>query len=146
MKKRAFALAVGLLLSLAAAGVCYAQRPSMLGVTIPFAFQVGNKTLPAGEYRVESLLTGDGNNFQLIRRTDCGASVIVMTMVADSSGAKSQPALIFNQYGNSYFLSQIWTGAEQGRQLSKSKREQEAALGQVRTEVALLAYPSSVRP
>ncbi len=143
MKKQAFALAVGLLLSLAATGVCYAQQPALVG-NIPFAFQVGNKTLPAGEYRVQSMSTGS-RDVQLICQKD-GDALTVLTIAVDSKDGKSEPGLIFNQYGNSYFLSQIWTGAEQGRQLSKSKREQEAALGQVRTEVALLAYPSSVRP
>ncbi|MFY9532072.1 MAG: hypothetical protein WBC04_21340 [Candidatus Acidiferrales bacterium] len=145
MKKQAFALAVGLLLSSGAASVCYAQRTTV-GVNIPFAFQVDNKTLPAGEYQVWTLPTGDGNYRQLIQRTDCSASVIVMTLTADSKDARSEPKLVFNQYGNSYFLSQIWTEAGPGRQLLKSKREKEAALSGARTEVALLAQPSPVKP
>jgi hypothetical protein len=144
MKKQAFALAVGLLVSMGAASVCYAQQPALVG-NIPFAFQVGNKTLPAGEYRVQSMSTGS-RDVQLIRQTDGDALTVVLTMAVDSKDGKSQPELIFNHYGNSYFLSQIWTGAGQGRELLKSKREKEAALGQVRTEVALLAYPSSAKP
>jgi hypothetical protein len=144
MKKQAFALAVGLLVSMGAAGVCYAQRPA-LGANIPFAFQVGDKTLPAGEYRVQSMSTGSGE-VQLIRQKDGDALMVVSTMAVDPKDGKSEPQLIFNHYGNSYFLSQIWDGVGQGRELSKSKREKEAALGQVRTEVALLAYPSSARP
>jgi hypothetical protein len=144
MKKQAFAMVVGLLLSIAAASVCYAQRPA-LGTNIPFAFQVGDKTLPAGEYRVQSMSAGSGD-VQLIRQTDGDALTVVLTMAVDPKDGKSEPQLIFNHYGNSYFLSQIWTGAGQGRELSKSKREKEAALGQVRTEVALLAYPSSAQP
>jgi hypothetical protein len=144
MKKQAFALAVGLLLSMGAASVCYAQQPA-LGVNIPFAFQVGDKTLPAGEYRVKSMSTASGD-VQLIRQTDGSALTVVLTMAVDSKDGKSEPELTFNQYGNSYFLSQIWDGVGQGRELSKSKREKETALGQVRTEVALLAYPSSARP
>ncbi len=144
MKKQAFALAVGLLVSIAVVGVCYAQQP-LLGVNIPFAFQVGDKTLPAGEYWVQPLPSG-ADSLQIIRHKDGSASMIVLTKAADSKDAKSEPELIFNQYGNSYFLSQIWTGDGQGRELSKSKREKEAALGQVRNEVALLAHPSAVRP
>lgn len=143
MKKQILAVAVGLLLT--TAGVCYAQQLG-LGVNIPFAFQVDNKTLPAGEYQVRTLPGGDGNSLQLIERTDCSAAVLVMTMAADSKDAKSEPELVFNQYGNSYFLSQIWTGAGPGRQLSKSKREKEVALSEAMTDVALLAHPSLVKP
>jgi hypothetical protein len=144
MKKQAFALAVGLLVSIAVAGVCHAQQP-VLGTNIPFAFQVGDKTLPAGEYSVKSMSNGT-SDVQLIRQKHGDALTVVLTMAVDPKDGKSEPELIFNQYGNSYFLSQIWTGAGQGRELSKSKREKEAALGQARTEVALLAYPSSARP
>jgi hypothetical protein len=145
MKKQAFAAAVGLLLSMAAASVCFAQQPT-LAVNIPFAFQVGDKTLPAGEYRIEFVPTSSGYS-QEIRRTDGKEwTRASMTIALDSKDGKSEPQLIFNHYGNTYFLSQIWTGASQGRQLFKSKREKEAALGQIRTEVALLADPSSARP
>ena len=144
MKKQAFALAVGLLVSMGAAGVCHAQRPA-LGVNIPFSFQVGDKTLPAGEYRVQSMSAGSGD-VQLIREKDGDALTVVLTMVVDPKDAKSEPQLIFNHYGNSYFLSQIWTGAGQGRELFKSKREKETARGEVWTEAALLAYPSSAKP
>ncbi|MFY9530761.1 MAG: hypothetical protein WAR24_17810, partial [Candidatus Acidiferrales bacterium] len=68
MKKQALAVAVALLLSAIASGVCYAQQPT-LAVHMPFAFQVGDKTLPAGEYRIEFVPTADGY-FQEIRRTD----------------------------------------------------------------------------
>jgi hypothetical protein len=145
MKKQAFALSVGLLLSTVAASVCFAQQPT-LTADIPFAFQVGDKTLPAGEYRIEFVPNASGYS-QEIRRTDGKEwTRASMTIALDSKDGKSEPQLIFNHYGNGYFLSQIWTGAGQGRQLFKSKREKEAALGQIRTEVALLADPSSARP
>jgi hypothetical protein len=145
MKKQVFALAVGLLVSMGAAGVCYAQQP-LLGVSIPFAFQVGDKTLPAGEYRIEFVPTADGYFLDIRQKDGDPWTRVSMTIALDSKDGQAEPQLVFNHYGNSYFLSQIWTGDGQGRQLFKSKREKEAALGQVRTEVALLAYPSSARP
>ncbi|MFY9529972.1 MAG: hypothetical protein WBC04_17880 [Candidatus Acidiferrales bacterium] len=145
MKKQAFALAFGLLLSIAVAGVCYAQQPALVG-NVPFAFQVGNKTLPAGEYRIERAPTGDGC-LQLIRQQGGHPLMFVPTMPVDPKDGKSEPVLIFNHYGNSYFLSQIWTGTGTGRQLFKSNRETELALNEVKTEteVALLGYSSSVK-
>jgi hypothetical protein len=64
MKTKLLAVVAALLLSVVATSVCYAQQTA-LTVTIPFAFQAGNQTMPAGEYRVESVLesvlTGTGN-------------------------------------------------------------------------------------
>jgi hypothetical protein len=146
MRKQAFALAVGLLLSVAAAGVCYAQQSALAG-NIPFAFQVGNKTLPAGEYRIEQVATAD-RCLQLIRQEDGKPLMFVPTMPVDPREGKSEPVLIFNHYGNSYFLSQIWTGMGTGRQLFKSEREKELARNEVQTEteVALLVSSPSVKP
>ena len=67
MKKQALAVAVALLLSAIASGVCYAQQPT-LAVHIPFAFQVGDKTLPAGEYRIED---------QICEHIECGGKMLV---------------------------------------------------------------------
>jgi hypothetical protein len=59
MKTKLFAVVAALLLSVVATSVCYAQQTA-LTVTIPFAFQAGNQTMPAGEYRVESVLESEG--------------------------------------------------------------------------------------
>ncbi len=41
---------------------------------------------------------------------------------------KSESKLVFNRYGDRYFLSQVWTeGNSQGRQLLMSDREKEIA-------------------
>jgi hypothetical protein len=145
MKKQAFAVVVGLLLSIAAAGVCYGQQSTVVG-DIPFAFQVGNKTLPAGEYRIQRAPTADGC-IQLIRKNDGAPAMFVPTMPIDSREGTSEPVLIFNHYGNSYFLTQVWTGSGTGRQLFKSKREKELASNQAKTEteVALLVHSPSVK-
>lgn len=146
MKRQAFAVAIALLLSIGAASVCSAQQRAV-GANIPFAFQVGNKTLPAGEYRIERALVGTGNE-QLIRDGDGVPLMFVPTMPVDSRDGKSEPRLIFNHYGNSYFLSQIWTAEGSGRQLFKSEREKEVARTEVKTEteVALLVYSTPVKP
>jgi hypothetical protein len=54
--------------------------------------------------------------------------------------------LVFNRYGRTYFLSQIWTVEALGHQLFKSDQEKEIVRGERRTEIALLLYPASVRP
>ncbi len=65
MKTKILAMAGAVLLSIIGAGVCGAQSRT-LEVNVPFAFEVGNKTMPAGSYRVETVLTGNGS-LQMLR-------------------------------------------------------------------------------
>jgi hypothetical protein len=123
MKKRTFVMTGLLLLSLmVAAQVVQAQET--LIVNIPFAFVAGQATLPAGEYRVERLEKGSA--VVLIHRVQPGASVMVMSIAAQANAPQSDSKLVFNRYGNRYFLSQYWTaGSSHGRLLLKSAREEE---------------------
>lgn len=105
MKTKLFAVAVALLLSVVATTVCYAQQTA-LAVTIPFAFQAGNQTMPAGEYRVESVLTGTGQ-LQRLRQVNGSAVMIVSTMSVEARNGNPNPELVFNRYGQIYFLSDL---------------------------------------
>ena len=148
MKTKLLAVVAALLLSVVATSVCYAQQTA-LTVTIPFAFQAGNQTMPAGEYRVESVLesvlTGTGQ-LQRLRQVNGSAVMIVSTVSVEARNGNPNPELVFNRYGQTYFLAQIWTDGAQGHQLFKSNREKEILRGEPRTEIALLLHPTSVRP
>ena len=123
MKKRTFVMTSLLLLSLmAAAQVVQAQEA--LVVNIPFEFVAGKLTLPAGEYRVEKL---EKNSVVVLTHcTQPGASAVVMTIAAQANEPQSDSKLVFNRYGNLYFLSQYWiAGSSRGRLLLKSAREEE---------------------
>jgi hypothetical protein len=133
--KKQIAVAVALFVAVIAAGHCYAQR-TVLKADVPFAFQVGNQPMPAGEYVIQRGLAADGS-LQLIRRTDSSASVMALTNPVDAQGGKSEPVLVFHKYGNSYFLSEIWTGEAQGRQLLKSDREKELSREATESEVTV---------
>jgi len=147
MKKRAFVTATLFVLSLiVAAQVAQADEPML--VNIPFAFVAGNVTLPAGEYRVQKL---DGNStVVLIRCSDATASAMVVTHAAQAKELQTESKLIFNQYGNRYFLSQVWrAGSIRGRELMKSRSEKEisqSARFETKGEVTLLARLSPARP
>jgi len=112
-----------LLLSLTvAAQVVEAQEPVI--VNIPFEFVAGKLTLPPGEYRVEKL--EQGSAAVLIHRAQSSASFMVMTLPAQANKPQSKSKLVFNRYGNRYFLSQYWSaGSSSGRLLPKSAREEE---------------------
>lgn len=146
MKKRAFVIASVLALSIMAAAQVALAQDSMV-VNIPFQFVAGKTTLPAGEYLVQS--PEAGRAVILMHRAIPDASVALVTMPAAVRDPQSASKLVFNRYGNRYFLSQIWKqGYRQGKQLPKSPREKELTrLASIeKAEVTLVARLSPVRP
>jgi hypothetical protein len=141
MKIQMFNIAAALALTLIAAGQCSAQQ-GILRVNVPFAFTVSDKAMPAGEYRVAELSRVQ-LTVQVIAQSDGDASIMVMTNAVVRAGKAPTPRLTFHRYGNRYFLTEIWTGDTQGRQLVKSHGENELAATVAMQEVAVLASPSS---
>jgi hypothetical protein len=74
----------------------------------------------------------------------------VITHGAQAKEPQSESKLVFNRYGNRYFLSQVWTaGSIRGRQLPISPREKEMpqlARNETKAEVTLVARLSTARP
>ncbi|HXN72177.1 MAG TPA: hypothetical protein VN861_06450 [Candidatus Acidoferrales bacterium] len=140
MKKQMLSVAAALALTLIVAGHCGAQQDPMR-VKVPFAFTVGDKGMPAGEYRVAEL--AEAKSVQTIRQSDGHESIMVMTHPVERKGDASSPRLTFHRYGNRYFLVQIWSGDARGRELVKSHVEKELAATLSMHEVAILASLSS---
>jgi hypothetical protein len=92
----------------------------LLKAEIPFDFVVGDKQLRSGEYNVKQIHPG----VMLIQGTR--SSAMVLTTEADSGKISDVGKLVFNRYGDQYFLSKIWT-SDSGRQLPKSRFEREVA-------------------
>jgi hypothetical protein len=116
----ACALTIG---SLASTQSASAQTNTALAqANIPFAFQTGNQTLPAGMYRIDRqsghliLLRGPGH-----------AAGFVDTHDAIRARAANQGTLVFDHSGNKYYLRQIWTaGSTYGLECPKSRAEKES--------------------
>jgi hypothetical protein len=91
---------------------------------IPFDFMVGKKRLPKGEYLIESL---NDSGTLTIRHAKKGKAVTFNTIrqkPTDSSKSK----LVFNRYGDQYFLARIWDpSTETILKLNKSKTEKRIA-------------------
>jgi hypothetical protein len=136
MKAKVLAMAGTVLLSIVAAGECLGQARS-LEVTIPFAFEVGNKTLPAGSYRVESVPTG-GGSIEILRSNNGDVRLAIATTATISTSGKPASALIFHRYGNRNFLAQIRAGDGHAREVFASQQEKELARSERRIEVALV--------
>jgi hypothetical protein len=114
---------LGLFLMLAVA-TANAQTASRAEVTVPFDFLAGKVTLKAGSYSVKKL---SGNTIA-IRSVDGETTALVNAQLSlDSRDFKAGQRLVFNKYGDRYFLSQVWLSIETGRQLFTSAAEVNAA-------------------
>ena len=110
-------------LAFASALAANAQNPRNLVVNIPFDFTVKGRTLPAGEYIISRASTADRTSLTMQRR-DGKANAIVLSKPIQSEDRQSESQLVFNRYGNQYYLSQVWTsGDAEGRELFKTKQE-----------------------
>jgi hypothetical protein len=128
MKKKLYSTfaMMSLFIALAITSV-QAESLGKLDINIPFEFNVGSKTLPAGEYSVKRLT----QTSMLVISADGKQSAIALTIGSTQQGANEKRAaekLVFRQYGNQYFLSQVWMARDgEGRSLSKSDAERKAA-------------------
>jgi hypothetical protein len=148
MKKQSFLIAGLLVLSSSIAATQVARAEQSMVVKIPFAFTAGEVTLPAGEYRVQTL---DNNSAViLIRCSDASQSAMVLSNAAQAKEPLAQSKLVFQRYNDRYFLSQVWkAGSIRGRQLWKSRAEKEIAQSarlETKGEVTLVARFTPTNP
>ncbi|HUI41145.1 MAG TPA: hypothetical protein VL523_04170 [Terriglobia bacterium] len=116
----AFVMVSGM--ALAAVGPAWAQDPGAVNATIPFAFNVGAKVLPAGNYEIRRLLAGT----LVIKNADTRDCATALVMDGAPKDLTQEAELVFHQYGDSRFLSQVSTRDTQ-RELSMSKLERREA-------------------
>src|SRR3989442_14152913 len=90
--------------ALMAATSVYAQG-QRLTVQVPFEFHVGPSLLPAGTYIVDN---DAAPNVVRLKSTDSHNSVMIQTNAVQTLSTTDRGKLIFNKYGEDYFLSQIW--------------------------------------
>jgi len=132
-------LAAGLFAATLTASL-HAQTMNMLA-SIPFDFQIGSTVLPAGEYSIRH-----SSGVLFVKETGGAHKSGVFTTVGEDRPVGSKPAgtLLFNRYGDTYFLSKVWNGeSKQAVATPKTPREKELArhIGQTgTTTVALQTY------
>jgi len=79
-------------------------------VKVPFGFVAGEKTLPAGTYKV-SRLSNDIAGPLLVTSADSSVGVFVLPTTAESASADN-PHVSFRQVGGERFLNTIQTALE----------------------------------
>jgi hypothetical protein len=120
----------------------FAQTFRTVTANIPFNFVVGKTTLASGEYAIKPL----SSSAIQISRTDNRTAAIVIVFPVQARRIPEVATLVFNQYGDQYFLSRLWTPASKaGCELLKSPIEREMTKGksQYRT-ISILARLEAV--
>ena len=112
------------LLAVAAAATAYAQMPgTVIRATIPFAFSVKGRTLPAGDYEIRRI-TDEPDGLRISSVNDRHEAAIFETEPVEARRIARRAEIVFHKYGDSYFLSDIFSGGEQtGRELLPSHQE-----------------------
>jgi hypothetical protein len=113
MKTRILNLAVLVALVVLLPAMLHAQmaiRQQLFQVDIPFAFVAGGVHLPAGHYSVYH----PGDPYLIVIEKDDGrARAMAYVHPSATSPSESSTKLVFNKYGDQYFLSQVWTEPDQ---------------------------------
>jgi hypothetical protein len=94
-------------------------------VNVPFAFVVGDTSLPAGKYEIRTI-DSTANDVLEIRSADRHTAVVFDTSDAQTrrDQIESKTELVFDNVEGQYFLSQIWVaGTSTGNELNKSRME-----------------------
>ena len=95
-------------------------QQTIMTCNVPFAFNIGDKQLPAGTYIVREM-----GRATLIQSKDGENRVLGIYNYAVPSKA-DENKLVFDKVGDHYFLTQIWTSArDEGLLVPESKQEKE---------------------
>ena len=101
----------------------FAQSARRTVIQIPFDFVVGQKTLPAGRYRVEPVGRDSYTTWEIRGATTRAGAVVITSAIRGgaSQASQSEPRLVFQKYGETYVLAEVWpAGDASGRALAQS--------------------------
>jgi hypothetical protein len=137
--KQAKWIVVVTLMVLSGMAAAQLNSTSRIVTQVPFEFVVANKIVPAGQCVVQTA-TMDGRTLA-IRNVRAEVNLLSTSSQTETRRPASHYALVFNQYGDRYFLSGIkLQGSKIGYRLPESKAEAELRAQNVSaTEETVLA-------
>jgi hypothetical protein len=106
-------------LALATAVVTAQGQTLSARATVPFAFEVGDRILPAGDYQLNTISASGA----VVRIQGSDSQNVALGMTRETAGIAKQAQLVFHRFGERYFLAEVWSGPESGRVLSASRQE-----------------------
>ena len=118
----------------------HAQMADRVQVNVPFDFQDGSMTLPAGVYT----LSMRAHNILNIRGANEGA----MAMVRTEDTGRNTPKIgkvVFQRYGEKYFLREVWSPGQSTHTVCAITNAEKKASQASQTQVAATsAAPTSI--
>lgn len=113
-------IALFALVSFVTVGSISAQERAVKA-NVPFDFTVGDKLLPAGTYTISAENTG------VIKIQNRDKHVVILTMTTSDGREAKTGELVFNKYGDQYFLHEILcSSADMNMAVPTSKQEKRA--------------------
>ena len=113
----------------------HAQIIGELEANIPFQFHAGNAKFPAGKYLIHVLDNTDLTVME-IRSADGSTSALFEVHDAEANSAPAKSELIFNKYGNRYFLAKLFDeGNPSGEEVVESREEKRLRQGAAEAQI-----------
>ena len=120
MKRNVFGALMTLIMAATITVPVVNAQQTIMRCNVPFAFNIGDKQLPAGTYVVREM-----DRVTLIQSKDGENRVLGIYNYAVPSKA-DENKLVFDKVGDHYFLTQIWASArDEGLLVPESKQEKE---------------------
>ena len=83
-------------------------KTPLFRVDVPFAFVAGGVHLPAGSYVVSHV-----DPSLIMVETQDGKARALVHVAIENSSSSTPTKLVFNKYGDQYFMAQVWTELDQ---------------------------------
>lgn len=108
-----------------------------VNVNVPFKFEVGDRTLPEGQYLIWS-----AKDDVFIQRSDGQTVAMVLSNAVTGRAVGDSGQVVFRCYDQHCFLSELWSPTQQaGRELLRGRREKELAKKETATFFAFVGTP-----
>jgi hypothetical protein len=101
------------------------QTDIAVKASVKFDFHIGERLYPAGEYRIESIGSMSGTILQIRSVGDTNHRQIIMANHSNP-GKRQTPVLVFQKYGENYFLHEIVLGTDWGYSIHPSRRQRQS--------------------
>lgn len=122
------------LLVFVGASKAQAQVVGTIEADIPFDFHAGNARFPAGKYIVK-MMDDSNNEIMEITSADGHHSAVFLVRATQANAGVPKTELIFNKYGDKYFLSEVFDeGNQNGSEVLESNYEKIIKKGGARAE------------
>jgi hypothetical protein len=110
-----------------------------LTVNVPFSFEMGAKSLPAGHYRIDRPNLA-GTSVLYLYSTEKNEKFAISSTPLGNPAAFNNPRLVFERLAGSYRLAEIWMpGSHPGAALPRTEQQTLVARSQGKIETVVIA-------